>query len=303
MVFDWKKLKKQILDHLAKRFLFILRNEDTFEELGSYKVTLLNIYVLASSIVVFVGILLFLLIILTPFKKYIPGYGDVKNQSEYIVLERKIESLENEVRSQDTYMASIRRMLTGNPESIQEATKDVNIKQEVANPVQKIKEDSMLRIAFETNNNTNNSNQKAILPNRNINIRKEPNFALALNEINFITPLRGTLGAAYKPEKEHYGIDIIAPANSPIKATLAGSIIQSDWSVENGHTIAIQHNNNIVSIYKHNSALLKRFGAHVKAGEVIAIIGNTGTLTEGPHLHFELWYNGSSVNPVNYVRF
>ena len=95
----------------------------------------------------------------------------------------------------------------------------------------------------------------------------------------------------------------MAAKNTPIKSMLAGSVIQSDWSIENGHTIAIQHGNNLVSIYKHNSALLKKTGARVKAGEAIAIIGNTGTLTNGPHLHFELWYKGRPVNPTDFIRF
>jgi len=203
--------------------------------------------------------------------------------------------------ARDVYIESLRRLLSGKPETVKDITKDVHFKLESPDPVQKIREDSLLREAFESS-----KKQNARAPDRPKTLADKgtaPVLRRQLEDIDFTCPLRGPIGAAFKPDKDHYGIDIIGPEHSPIKAVLPGSVIQSDWSMENGHTIAIQHADNLVSVYKHNSTLLRKLGAQVRAGEAIAIIGNTGTLTQGPHLHFELWYQGRCINPQEYIRF
>ena len=124
-----------------------------------------------------------------------------------------------------------------------------------------------------------------------------------LEQLFFTPPLTGEISAGFMPDKKHYGIDILAPMNTPIKAVMNGRVIASDWTLETGHTIGIQHDNNLVSFYKHNSTLLKEVGSYVKAGEAVAIIGNSGTLSDGPHLHFELWYKGVPVDPAQYLSF
>jgi murein DD-endopeptidase MepM/ murein hydrolase activator NlpD len=121
--------------------------------------------------------------------------------------------------------------------------------------------------------------------------------------MHFSTPIGGTITSNFDPEKKHLGVDVIAPKNTPIKAAMDGWVISSDWTLETGNTIAIQHTNNIVTFYKHNSVLLKKTGNYVRGGEAIAIIGNTGELTDGPHLHFELWHQGKPVNPTDFVDF
>jgi murein DD-endopeptidase MepM/ murein hydrolase activator NlpD len=125
----------------------------------------------------------------------------------------------------------------------------------------------------------------------------------SISSFYFFTPVKGTITSQFAPKTKHYGIDIVAAPNEVIKSTLDGTVVLADWTSETGYIIAVQHSNNLFSIYKHNSALLKNTGDFVKAGEVLAIIGNTGELTSGPHLHFELWYNGSPVNPVDYMTF
>jgi murein DD-endopeptidase MepM/ murein hydrolase activator NlpD len=119
----------------------------------------------------------------------------------------------------------------------------------------------------------------------------------------FFTPVKGTVTNVFNSAEKHFGVDIAAAPNEAIKATLDGTVILSAWTSETGYIITIQHSNNLVSVYKHNSALLKKAGTYVKAGEAIAIIGNSGEYTSGPHLHFELWYNGSPVNPKDYIAF
>jgi murein DD-endopeptidase MepM/ murein hydrolase activator NlpD len=127
---------------------------------------------------------------------------------------------------------------------------------------------------------------------------------IQLKDMRFTTPISGTVVSTFNPKKNnHLGVDIVAPKNTPVKAVMDGWVISSDWTLKSGHTIAIQHSNDLVSFYKHNSALLKRAGSYVRAGEAIAIIGNSGELTDGPHLHFELWHQGTPIDPLNYVRF
>ena len=145
MAFDWNQKKKWIKEHLEKQFLFIIRNEESFEETASYRLTLQNIYILASTIVFILGLFLFLLIAFTPLKRYVPGYGDIRSQGEFIKLEQKVTKLEEELQARETYISSVKRILTGNPETSADVTKNIQIKQERPDPMPKVKEDSLLR--------------------------------------------------------------------------------------------------------------------------------------------------------------
>jgi murein DD-endopeptidase MepM/ murein hydrolase activator NlpD len=124
-----------------------------------------------------------------------------------------------------------------------------------------------------------------------------------LNGYFFFTPVKGVISSSFNAAVKHFGVDIVAKKDTPIKATMGGTVIFATWSSESGHTITVQHKNHIISVYKHNSVLLKKTGALVKAGEPIAIIGNTGEETTGPHLHFELWKNGIAIDPQDYIIF
>lgn len=302
MAFDLKKIKDKVKSHLKKRFLLIIREEDTFEEIETYKLTLLNVYILLSSLFFASGLILLALIIATPLKTYIPGYGDVKNTGEFIQLEKRLENLDKELKAREVYIDNFRRMISNEPITTADVTKDITINQEVSNPIPKIKEDSLLRANYQQNLGKSQSTKQQSKPIRNFT-NSGTDIDKDLYDLPFSSPLKGTLGAHFGPDKDHFGLDIIAPENSPIKSILPGVVIQSDWTLENGHTISIQHANNLVSVYKHNSALLKRTGTNVRSGEAIAIIGNTGTLTKGPHLHFELWHKGNPVDPAQYIRF
>jgi murein DD-endopeptidase MepM/ murein hydrolase activator NlpD len=119
----------------------------------------------------------------------------------------------------------------------------------------------------------------------------------------FFTPLKGKVTTTFNPALKHYGIDVVAPKNEAVKSTLDGTVIFAGWTSETGHVIQIQHSNNLVSLYKHNSVLLKKEGEEVKAGEAIAITGNSGELTTSPHLHFELWYDGKPIDPQELMVF
>ena len=98
-------------------------------------------------------------------------------------------------------------------------------------------------------------------------------------------------------------MDVVANKDEAIKAIQDGTVVFTGWTVETGYVIALQHPGNIVSVYKHNSVLLKKEGNIVRAGESIAIIGESGELSTGPHLHFEIWINGNPMDPKDYVVF
>jgi murein DD-endopeptidase MepM/ murein hydrolase activator NlpD len=272
----------------------VVMNNDTFEEVGSYKLTLLNIYIILSTIVMMVAIFVVLAIIFTPAKRFIPGYGDVSAQSEMRKIYESLDSIEYYADATDTYQESIQRVLTGNsqvaPDEVPEdLTRDTEFSIETSEEEIRLRDE----IALETLNEKNKAGK---------NINTSPNDK-PLEQLYFTSPLSGEVSAGFMPEKKHLGIDILAPKGTPIKSVLDGYVVMSDWTRETGNTIGIQHANNVVTFYKHNSTLLKKAGEFVKAGEAIAVIGNTGDLTDGPHLHFELWYKGQPVDPSEYVRF
>ena len=136
-----------------------------------------------------------------------------------------------------------------------------------------------------------------------INTNNLPKAEVPLGQRFFTPPISGEVSKSFNMEEKHFGVDIIAPKNTPIKATLDGFVISADWNLETGNTICLQHKGDVITFYKHNSALLKKVGDIVQAGEAIAIIGDTGDHSSGPHLHFELWHKGIPIDARDYVNF
>lgn len=287
---DTKNWKKSLRD----RYRLIIRNDDTLEERASYQLTTLNIYILISSILFITALLVILLIVATPIKRIIPGYGDVDSNIEFLKLDAKVQELENELRQQKLYSNSFKRMLTQDVETIEDIESNEEIALDTFPSNTRIKEDEILRSDVERTNALLNSNSKAVV---NSASKSNP------DKLYFIPPITGELSKKFEIDEEHYGVDIIAPKNTPVKSVLDGFVITSDWTLETGNTIGIQHDHQVISFYKHNSVLLKKVGDQVKAGEAIAIIGNTGEQSSGPHLHFELWFNGKAINPIDYITF
>lgn len=283
-------------DRLEDAYRIVIRHEDTFSQIGTYRLTLLHLYlgILGAFLVVLAVVML--VFFTTPLRTFVPGYGKIEDQSAFIKLKRDYNELEEQVAAQQTYINSIRRMLTDNPQEIQEALKvDSNV-QFIQTDGQVIKEDSVFRKKIE--------NEDQLREVRSL-LGDSPDDwkASSLESLHFTPPVKGEITAGFMPENLHYGVDIMAPSNTPVLAALDGMVITSDWTLETGYTLGILHEQNIVTFYKHNSANLKKTGEKVKAGEAIAIIGNSGTLTTGPHLHFELWLGDQAVDPSEYVYF
>ncbi len=295
-----KKDRLPLLERLKHTYYrIVIQHHDTFEEVGSYKLSLLSFYVLLSSLFVALSLLVTAAIVFTPLKQYIPGYGSGSGDANVIQLSQTVSQLERELKAQQTYTESFRRMLQGDVRTRKETPNEEIVMNDSLTDVKRIEEDGILRnqVAnggfLEDEDLPEPVNRNAGYTARNVNIE----------QLYFVPPVNGTVSMTYAPDKRHYGIDIIAPRNSAIKAAMDGFIVMSDWTLETGNTIGIQHANNIVTFYKHNSVLLKKTGERVKAGEAIAIIGNTGELTNGPHLHFEIWNRGAPVNPQDYIGF
>ena len=210
-----------------------------------------------------------------------------------------MHALEEAIGAQEVYNQALRRMLTNDPEYTSEAVRHLGEEPKVgsADPVQKNTADSLLRQKMK---GQKSAGKTAFPP---LPSSYEMRGKADLGDIDFFTPVRGSFVRGMNEDKGHYGIDIVAPKGSPIKAILDGIVVSADWTLETGNSIVIQHSHELLSMYKHNSVLLKKAGSYVKRGEAIAIIGNTGTSTSGPHLHFELWHQGHPVNPTDYLRF
>lgn len=297
-----KKRGRKFIEKSRENYRLIVMNNETFEEVGSYKLSPLNIYMAICAIVVTVAILVFLLIVATPIKRYIPGYGNIQEHKEALRLTAELNAIKEDLSAQEAYTENIRKIIVGDIVEIESQVADVDseIIEDMPDSlinVERIREDELLRKEIELNEQ---------LQSRQTNIASNitGNNQIPLEQLYFIPPISGgTISEPYGPDNKHYGIDVMAPKNTPIKAIMDGFVFTSDWTLETGNTIGIQHANNLISFYKHNSVLLKKSGNQVKAGEAIAIIGNTGTLSSGPHLHFELWHNGKAVNPENFIIF
>lgn len=266
-------------------------NDETFEEKVSLTLSPLNVFVFAGTIIISLITFTIYLIAFTPLREYIPGYADVNMQRRVINLLYQTDSLSRKLELRDRYMANLRAVIDNSvqTDSLHQKppvdTRYDTIQIPGAGPV-----DSALRAQIES------QDRFTLTSGGSVSVSSISNFF-------FFTPVKGTITNTFNPKSKHFGIDIVASANEVIKCTLDGTVILSDWTSETGYVITVQHSNNLLSVYKHNSALMKRTGDYVKAGDVIAIIGNSGELTSGPHLHFELWYNGSPVNPVDYMSF
>lgn len=277
-------------------YRLVLKKDETLEEVASYRLTLLNIYILVSSILIVAVGLTASVIFFTPLKKLIPGYAEPANHPEYIRLTRKINALEQELASYKLYYENFRKLLAPGGDATPERP-----------PADDPSRESRRKTTpAATPASPSHQDEVRTTPTATLAITASSANPSLLNSADYkylMPPVSGVIASGFDPSTDHIGVDILAPRDTPVKAIWDGHVITADWTLETGYTIGIQHSNDIVSFYKHNATLLKRAGAFVRAGEAIAIVGNTGKLTTGPHLHFELWVQGRPVDPARYIDF
>ena len=267
--------------------LVVYRSED-FQEVRSFQLTMGNIYVLSSMLILVICGILFSLMAFTPLKRLIPGFGKMESNQEFLELVEGVDEINQQMEEQELYLSGLRTMLANSQSSEEGATfpggsstPPLTSRQETPIPVT---ESSYLNNR-KTNSTDVNGNWPEIL------------------DAKLFNPVSGIISSEFDPSIKHFGVDILAPAQSPVISIMDGFVFSSGWDLETGYTIGIQHDGNVLSFYKHNSQLLKEKGTFVEAGEAVAIIGNTGTLSTGPHLHFELWHNGKPINPKDILNF
>jgi murein DD-endopeptidase MepM/ murein hydrolase activator NlpD len=290
--------EKGWMEKLKDTYRLVIMNNETFEEVGSYKLSLLNVYIAASTIIVVVTLVVVSIMAFTPLRKYIPGYGDVDQNEKLSGIISDLDEMERELNAHRTYTNSFRRMLVDDPQTAEDIEQAQTPAPEATDSIEGVgpsEVDDQLRKEMklaELGEKAQNSRTTNLSPS-----------GIPLEQMFFTAPITGEISAGFMPDKDHYGVDILAPKNTAIKAVMDGYVFLSDWTLETGNSIGIQHANNVITFYKHNSALLKKVGSYVRAGEAVAIIGNTGTLSDGPHLHFELWYKGNPVDPTEFINF
>lgn len=280
--------KGKVIKRLKNRYQLVLMNEKTYEQKLTFMLTPLNLLVAFVSIFLIIALITWCMIVYTPLKEVIPGYGSSDTRENALIAVQKVDSLEPLAVSNAAYLKRLRAILKGE-DIVDERTslvQDTTVASSVEKEDYVISErDSSFRASIEE--------EDAYSINSGVADEDESN----LFKMFFFPPLRGEITGEFEPEKSHFGIDISAPKNEAVKSILNGTVISAGWTDETGYVIQVQHPNNLISVYKHNSVLLKKVGDNISAGDPIAIIGNSGELSSGPHLHVEIWFEGQAINP------
>lgn len=286
------KPKKTISERLTTRYLLVVRKEENLEEKSTVGFTYAKLLVVFTSLFLFIFISSLFLSKTLLAKWFDPKYEQAVNKNQLIYLAQRLDSLSLEVERKDKFILNFQRILRGDTSGgLNDPTKVFKAESEPIKAVGNMKlapSDSQFRKEFE----------KTEFSLVSLNNRTKE-----LQETFFFTPITGFISDKYDSKKGHYGIDVVAKTNEPVKCVADGTVVMASWTQDAGYVIAIQHRGNLVSVYKHNAGLLKKVGSFVTAGDIISIVGNSGEMTDGPHLHFELWYNGNSLNPEEFVTF
>ncbi len=283
-----KKNKRLWIQNLLNRYRMVVINETTFEEKFFIRISQFNIIVLVLLFVTLTVIGSFFLVAYTPLKEFIPGYTSLTIRKEAIRNSFLLDSLTLEFEKQDRFISSIKSALTGEINWEENSLLDDQSQSpEVLNSDNAMSEaDSLLRLEVIQEDKYN------VIPNDLSNVK----YLL-------YPPAVGPISQKYDADKRHFAVDIALKENAPIMAVAHGTVIFSEWTAETGHVIIVKHDYGLLSVYKHNSSLEKYQGDLVRAGEVIAKAGDTGELSTGWHLHFELWINGFSADPTDFIDF
>ena len=270
------------------KFRFVILNDDTFEEIITLKLSPLNIFVFSVIAIISTIALTTTVIAFTSLKELIPGYASSKLRREAIELALTSDSLQVALERNERYINGVKRILEG--EVIDTVLKEIEA------------QDTSATVSLTLSNpSTQDSAFREWVEQENAFTLNQSGADLGIPQL--ISPLEGIITSSFDNVAGHYAIDIAAAANTPIKTCFEGTVIFADWTSETGNIIIVQHENNLISAYKHNSALLKEVGEFVRSGEAIAIIGNSGENSTGPHLHFELWYEGAPIDPQGFIKF
>jgi murein DD-endopeptidase MepM/ murein hydrolase activator NlpD len=288
-----KKRKYKLFNNWKHIYRITIFNDYTFKEVWKIRATKRDIFTIVAAFSLVMFILVLVIIAFTPIRELIPGYPDGKERRQIVMNAILVDSIKKELEVRDRYFENLKRVIYGEP------------------PVEEIDEKDTLSSTGLKKITFTKSQEDSLLREE---IEKEEQFDLSLTDrtikeddisnLFFFPPLKGVISSSFDPVKNHYATDIAANEGSVVHATMEGTVLMASWTIETGYVIEIQHDNNLVSVYKHNRKLLKDVGDHVRTGENIAIIGNSGELyTSGPHLHFELWFKGKPLNSEKFIIY
>lgn len=282
------RFKKTLSNWLNTRHIFIVQNEEDFSEKATYKFTYAKIAFFAFLVFMVVLTISIYLVNTVLAQWFDPRYAEQETRKDLVQMSISLDSLTQELESRDQFITSFKKIMQGDVTSNEVLASQAPQAQTPGNREQLETTDSAFKAEFERGGDFLLTGQ----------IENEE-----LRQLYFFSPISGYISQPFNAQTEHYGIDVVAKKDEPVKSIADGTVILASWTQSEGNVIAIQHRENLISIYKHNSTLTKEVGDFITAGEIVAIIGNTGELTSGPHLHFELWYNGSAVNPEEFISF
>lgn len=279
---------KKFLEKLKDQYRLIIYNDTTFQSVWNVKISRLKVFTYTSLFSAVIVVLVILLIATTGLREYIPGYPKAEYRQMLVRTALQIDSLEYELKTRDDFFNSIKAVMEGEIPDNSILVDSALVRYDLDIP--EYNHDSVFQ-------------DELLAEQLSVSLNSGGTSATELGRIHFFVPIQGVVTNSFDAITDHFGVDLVSGAGARIFSVLNGTVIFSGWTLETGYVMYIQHESNIVSAYKHNSELLKSAGDRVNEGEAIAIIGNSGELTTGPHLHFELWYEGKPINPEQYIGF
>lgn len=283
-----RRRSKAFWKNFKFKYKLTIVNENTLEEIVGLHVSKLNGFSVLLCVLAVLFLIAACIIAFTPLRNYLPGYMNSEVRAQIVGNALRMDSLQQVLDRQNLYIMNIQDIFSGkiSVDSIQTLDSLTYARQDTL--MERTKREEEFRRQYEENEKYNLTT-----------ITTRPD----VNGLVFYRPTRGMVSDHFDIEKKHYGTDIAANPNESVLATMDGTVVLSTYTAETGYLIGVQHNQDLISIYKHCGSLLKKEGDRVKAGEAIALVGNSGTLSTGPHLHFELWYKGHPLNPEKYIVF
>ncbi len=286
-----QKKKRKLFRQLKHTYRLVFFNDSTFEEVWHLRFTLMNVLSLAGTLFILLVGGSMALVMYTPIRELVPGYPTEAMRRELVTNIMRMDSLEYEIQLRDKYFNMLNAIIAGREPEITDTQMD-NLGNDYRNiTFSRSVQDSLLRQEVEAEERFNYTASSV------------PVIESSISKMHFFKPLAGIVVNEFDANSGHFGVDVVAPPSEVVKSVLDGTVIMATWTLDTGYVIEIQHGANILSIYKHNSNLLKKAGDKVNAGDAIAIVGNSGELTTGPHLHLEIWQNGKPIDPKDYIVF
>ena len=279
---------KAFWNNFKFKYKLTIQNENTLEEVVRIHVSKLNGLSVLLSVLAVLFLIAACIIAFTPLRNYLPGYMNSEVRTQIVQNALRVDSLQEVLSRQNLYIMNIQDIFSGKVQIDSVQTLDSLTASRQDTLMERTKREEEFRRQYEENEKYNLGTMTS---------------QVDVNGLIFYRPTRGMVSDHFNAEKRHFGTDIAANPNESVLATMDGTVILSTYTAETGYLIGVQHNQDFVSIYKHCSSLLKKEGDTVRGGEAIALVGNSGTHTTGPHLHFELWYKGRPVNPEKYIVF